>query len=323
MYEQPRRNQAGDGGKTPVGSMLGDCSPSHSRPRTLSSGSADVLIQPTKASTFTMISAISAPPLPPQMSRDEDMESSPRSRAHSDSVSSTISSNTESLSLLLHVAELQEEQEAQTKAQEPSSGGMSISNYASDRYRPHQAAVAHEAQARYAQYRVAQQQSLDHYRRLPSRSMSYGQSKVDEALIPRHISHYAPYPQFGRGRSTTYPGMTRDQQREGLAPSRSPPGTMSAERKLQLHELRMQEFRRVHGGPAFVAPLPASQAPRSNAARSNEPASDRPFACPGCDKTFARRYDRNRHARKHTGEKPYQCTAPNCGEEFGRPDALQ
>lgn len=30
---------------------------------------------------------------------------------------------------------------------------------------------------------------------------------------------------------------------------------------------------------------------------------NRPYACPGCDRSFARRYDRNRHARKHTGEK--------------------
>ncbi|CAD6573111.1 MAG: Metallothionein expression activator [Cyphobasidiales sp. Tagirdzhanova-0007] len=51
--------------------------------------------------------------------------------------------------------------------------------------------------------------------------------------------------------------------------------------------------------------------------------SDRPFSCSGCDRTFARRYDRNRHARKHTGEKPYQCLNPECGEDFGRPDALQ
>ncbi|KAK9900238.1 hypothetical protein P389DRAFT_9760 [Cystobasidium minutum MCA 4210] len=50
---------------------------------------------------------------------------------------------------------------------------------------------------------------------------------------------------------------------------------------------------------------------------------DKPFACPGCDRSFARRYDRNRHARKHTGEKPYICANPDCEEDFVRPDALQ
>ncbi|KAI9187668.1 hypothetical protein H9P43_002059 [Blastocladiella emersonii ATCC 22665] len=44
------------------------------------------------------------------------------------------------------------------------------------------------------------------------------------------------------------------------------------------------------------------------------------FACTECDKTFRRKADCVRHARVHTGEKPYQCS---CGDRYARQDALR
>ena len=48
----------------------------------------------------------------------------------------------------------------------------------------------------------------------------------------------------------------------------------------------------------------SSQSSRSSTQGKTLDASNpKMYACTGCDRTFARRYDRNRHARKHTGEK--------------------
>ena len=49
--------------------------------------------------------------------------------------------------------------------------------------------------------------------------------------------------------------------------------------------------------------LTAPKVRASTQAKTPDVSNPKMYACTGCDKTFARRYDRNRHARKHTGEK--------------------
>ena len=38
------------------------------------------------------------------------------------------------------------------------------------------------------------------------------------------------------------------------------------------------------------------------------------FSCPYCDQAFSRKYDMEKHQRKHTGDKPYKCGI--CGKQF-------
>jgi uncharacterized Zn-finger protein len=47
----------------------------------------------------------------------------------------------------------------------------------------------------------------------------------------------------------------------------------------------------------------------------------KPFACYSCSRSFARKYDLQRHARCHSGVKPYSCL--NCTKAFARTDALK
>jgi regulatory protein SWI5 len=46
---------------------------------------------------------------------------------------------------------------------------------------------------------------------------------------------------------------------------------------------------------------------------------DRQFRCNHCGKCFVRQHDLKRHAKIHTGDKPYRCP---CGGGFARQDAL-
>ncbi|ORX97275.1 hypothetical protein K493DRAFT_150666, partial [Basidiobolus meristosporus CBS 931.73] len=45
----------------------------------------------------------------------------------------------------------------------------------------------------------------------------------------------------------------------------------------------------------------------------------KPYKCGDCTKSFARKYDLDRHSRLHTGEKPYKCTF--CNKGFARVDS--
>lgn len=47
--------------------------------------------------------------------------------------------------------------------------------------------------------------------------------------------------------------------------------------------------------------------------------NDRQYKCPNCPKCFVRQHDLKRHAKIHTGVKPYHC---DCGNGFARHDAL-
>ena len=38
------------------------------------------------------------------------------------------------------------------------------------------------------------------------------------------------------------------------------------------------------------------------------------FSCPYCGQAFSRKYDMQKHSRKHTGDKPYKCGV--CGRQF-------
>ncbi len=43
-------------------------------------------------------------------------------------------------------------------------------------------------------------------------------------------------------------------------------------------------------------------------------AQEKKFQCGTCNRGFARKYDMEKHTRRHTGEKPYQCGV--CGKKF-------
>ena len=43
-----------------------------------------------------------------------------------------------------------------------------------------------------------------------------------------------------------------------------------------------------------------------------------PLICSICQKTFTRRTTLNNHQRQHTGERPFRCEFPKCGESFAQ-----
>ena len=57
-----------------------------------------------------------------------------------------------------------------------------------------------------------------------------------------------------------------------------------------------------------------TKTPIEETAPENSNAGDKKFACSYCNQAFARKYDMEKHSRKHTGDKPYKCGI--CGKQF-------
>ena len=50
---------------------------------------------------------------------------------------------------------------------------------------------------------------------------------------------------------------------------------------------------------------------------------EKPFQCTVCQRYFSRSDHRNTHSRTHTGEKPYACTVVHCQRRFARSDQMR
>jgi len=73
---------------------------------------------------------------------------------------------------------------------------------------------------------------------------------------------------------------------------------------------------------ASPAPSPTSSSANSTTTSQRKGSSNDQFRCDKCNKVFTSRYSHRRHAKQHTGERPYVCPYDSCKSSFAERSTL-